>query len=84
MRSHEASTRLVQALEAYKIERRSRSAANGARGAQVPKAAQRGVRVLSPRKQDGDLRANHPSSSSLRVGAGSGAPGFVSVIGSLT
>lgn len=30
------------------------------------------------------LRANQPSSSSLRVGAGSGAPGFVSEIGSLT
>lgn len=29
------------------------------------------------------LRANHPSSSSLRVGAGRGAPGF-SVVGSLT
>jgi hypothetical protein len=33
---------------------------------------------------DVDLRANHPSSSSLRDGAGRGAPGFVSVIGSLT
>ena len=30
------------------------------------------------------LQANHPSSSSLLVGAGSGAPGFVSEIGSLT
>ena len=30
------------------------------------------------------LRANQPSSSSLLVGAGSGAPGFVSEMGSLT
>jgi hypothetical protein len=30
------------------------------------------------------LRANQPSSSSLLVGAGSGAPGFDSEIGSLT
>jgi hypothetical protein len=34
--------------------------------------------------EDVDLRANHASSSSLREGAGSGAPGLVSVMGSLT
>lgn len=30
------------------------------------------------------IQANQPSSSPLRVGAGSGAPGFVSVVGKRT
>jgi hypothetical protein len=34
--------------------------------------------------EDVDLHANHPSSSSRREGAGRGAPGLVSVMGSLT
>lgn len=40
------------------------------------------LNIISPLTKKGDLRANHPSSSSLLVGAGRGAPG-PSFVGSL-
>jgi hypothetical protein len=48
-----------------------------------PGRAKRCANAL-PQYQDVDLHANHPSSSSRRVGAGRGAPGFVSAMGSRT
>lgn len=42
------------------------------------------LNINLPPSTKSDLRANHPSSSSLLVGAGSGAPGPSFVVGSLT
>jgi hypothetical protein len=65
--------------------RRGERARREERTRRVRKVDVQGESVL-PRyvMEDIDLHANHPSSSSRREGAGRGAPGLVSVMGSLT
>lgn len=41
-------------------------------------------RTVEQGRKASNVHANQPSSSSRRVGAGNGAPGFVSCVGSLT
>jgi hypothetical protein len=90
LRNHEAHRRLRMAQKEKQALMRSFYALKGA----VERVASRGgckggsedetLDMNSPQSTKRDLRANHPSSSSLLVGAGSGAPGPSFVVGSLT